>query len=141
MRDRVGDELFEAVGGDLVEGFVQVSIDVERGLDRRVAESRLQQLRMCSRRSAERRVYASGHETAWVDRRMRPRRGARIVSGSYAVVAVPLGCGEHPVGASGCVLVEAGGEVVSNSLGEGDRTFRCRCSGFGFGDGAVDFGE
>ena len=26
VRDRVGDELFEAVRGDLVEGFVEVSV-------------------------------------------------------------------------------------------------------------------
>jgi hypothetical protein len=34
-----------------------------------------------------------------------------------------------------------GGEVVGNSLGEGDRALRCCCLGFGFGDNAPDFGE
>jgi hypothetical protein len=46
VRDRVGDELFEAVGGDFVEGFVDVPVDVQRGLDRGVPKPRLQQLRV-----------------------------------------------------------------------------------------------
>ena len=52
-----------------------------------------------------------------------------------------MGCGEHPVGTAGGVLVEVGGEVVDDSLGEGDRAVRCCCLGFGFGDDAADFGE
>jgi hypothetical protein len=56
VRGRVGDELFEAVGGDLVEGFIEVPVDVERRLGRRVAESRLQQLRMRARGDQQRGV-------------------------------------------------------------------------------------
>jgi Arc/MetJ-type ribon-helix-helix transcriptional regulator len=44
VRDRVGDELFEAVGGDLVEGFAEMPVDVEGGHDRAVTEPQLQQL-------------------------------------------------------------------------------------------------
>jgi hypothetical protein len=36
VRDRVGDESFKPVGGDFVEGFIEVPIDVERRRDRAV---------------------------------------------------------------------------------------------------------
>ena len=57
-RDRIGYELFETVGGNLVERFVEMPVDVQRGLDRGVSESRLQQFGVGVGRDEERSVGA-----------------------------------------------------------------------------------